>query len=168
MPVPLKLGVSFTQAEIDAMKAGVQVVIDTIQSKIILNLSNQERKDLSKLSNERLPFVGRSIREYALDYPQFNPLAYAYGDVKQDFPTYSGMEAVLSKLTEATEVSTELQMVAGHFCFLFMRKQYELAETNKDQNVPGAQVIYDGLKDCFEGQGNFGDETTADDTPPTP
>jgi hypothetical protein len=37
-----------------------------------------------------------------------------------------------------------------------MRKQYELAESNKDQNVPGAQTVYDALKDCFEGQGPQG------------
>lgn len=35
-----------------------------------------------------------------------------------------------------------------------MRNQYENAKQYKDSaNVEGAQVVYDGLKDCFEGQG---------------
>ncbi len=112
--------------------------------------------------------MARSIGEYADDYPAFNPIAYKDTDAKLDLKTYVGIDSVMSKLKEATEISTELQMVAGHFTFLFMSEQYAAAKRNKKHNVQGAQVIYDGLKDCFEGQGNFGDETTADDTPPTP
>ena len=168
MPVPVKLGVSFTQAEIDAMKAGIQVVVDTINAKIYLNLNTDERESLAKVGNERFPFVARSIGQYADDYPAFNPIAYKEADAKLDLKTYVDIDGVMSKLKEATEVSTELQMVAGHFAFEFMSEQYAAAKRNKKLNVQGAQVIYDGLKECFEGQGNFGDETPADDTPPTP
>lgn len=166
MPVPVKLGISFTQPEVDAMKAGIQVVIDTISAKITLNLSTAEREDLSKLGNERLPYVLRSLKEFGVMYPQFNPLAYAFTDADNDFGTYGKMDEILVKLTEANELSTELQMVAGHFCYLFMRKQYDIAESNKNENVPGAQVIYDGLKDCFAGQGE--QKNAAPPSPPTP
>lgn len=33
MPIPTKLGVDFTDAELDAMKAAAQVIIDTIVAK---------------------------------------------------------------------------------------------------------------------------------------
>ena len=168
MPVPTKLGISFTDAEIDAMKAGIQVVIDTIASKITLNLSVKERETLSKVGDERKPFVQKSIGIYGVDYPQFNPLAYKLSDAQSDKTTYQQMEGVISKLKESNELTTELQMVAGHFAFLFMRKQYNNALANVDENVPGAQVIVDGLKGAFEGQGNFSEEDTAGETPPTP
>lgn len=167
MPVPTKLGISFTDAEIDAMKAGIQVVIDTITSKIVLNLSVKEREKLSKVGDERQPYVEKSIHIYGGDYPQFTPMAYNLTDAGADLTTYGQLEGVLSKITESTELATELQMVAGHFAFLFMRKQYGLALDNIDENVPGAQVIVDGLKGAFEGQGNFGEEDTAGETPPT-
>jgi hypothetical protein len=154
MSVPLTLGITFTQAELDAMQAGVQVVIDTIAAKISFNLSNEERQQLSKVGDERFPFVERSINDYGINYPQFNPLAYTYANVQKDGSVYGQMSSLLSKIKEADEVTQELQMVAGHFCFLFMRKQYELAQSNIDQNVPGAQVVYDGLKECFERDSN--------------
>ena len=69
MAIPTKLGVEFTPAEVDAMKAAAQVIIDTIVAKADINLSNEERKSLSKVSNERMPFVLKSIGEYAVDYP---------------------------------------------------------------------------------------------------
>lgn len=168
MPVPTKLGISFTDAEIGTMKAGIQVVIDTIKTKITLNLSVAERETLSKLGAERMPYVEKSIGIFATDYPQFNPLAYTYADVQNDGNTYGQMDQILSKLEEADELSTELQMVAGHFALLFMRKQYDVAKSNVDENVPGAQVIVDGLKGAFEGQGNFGDEPNPNPNPPTP
>lgn len=158
MPVPVKLGVQFTTPEIDAIKAGIQVAIDAIKAKIILNLSTEEREELSKVGPERMPYVLKSVTEYGVMYPQFNPLAYAFADADKDLTTYGQMDEVLVKLTEANELAAELQMVAGHFTYLFMRKQYGNAESNKDENVPGAQVVYDGLKGCFEGQGPQGDD----------
>ncbi len=163
MPVPTKLGVDFTDAEVDAMKAAAQVIIDTIVSKVDLNLSNEERKSLSTVSNERTPFVLKSISEYAVDYPTLNGIGYPLADASKDMDTFGQMFEVLTKITEATERAEELQMVAGHFAYEFMRDQYANAERYRDKNVAGAQVVYDGLKDCFEGQG-----TVVNPTPPSP
>ena len=163
MPVPLKLGVSFTQVEINAMKAAAQVIIDTVQSKMIINLSTKDREELSKVADKRELYIHRSIQEYAVMYPQFNPLAYPVADATNDLHTFSNLGDVLIKIAEATEITEEMKMVAGHFDFVFMTKQYEMAQTNLDQNVPGAQIVYDGLKGAFEGQG-----VIKNNTPPTP
>lgn len=153
MPIPLQLGIDFTTAEVDAMKAGAQVIIDTIVSKINLNLSNEERQSLSTVSNERIPYVLKSISEYAVDYPALNGIGYPLTDAAKDMETFGQMFEVLTKLTEATERAEELQMVAGHFSYEFMRDQYANAERYRSKNVAGAQVVYDGLKGAFEGQG---------------
>jgi hypothetical protein len=150
MPVPIVLGVDFTQAEVDAMKAGAQVIIDTIVSKIDFNLSNEERKSLSTVGDERLPYVQKSVKEYAVDYPTLNGIGYSLTDADKDLNTYGQMFEVLTKLTEAMERTEELQMVAGHYSFEFMRDQDANAERYRTKNVTGAQVAYDGLKECFE------------------
>jgi hypothetical protein len=153
MPIPTQLGVDFTDAEVDAMKAAAQTIIDTINGKASFNMSNDERKDLSKLGDERLPYAQKSIGEYGVDYPHLNGLAYPFANAQLDMNTYGSMFEVLTKLSEALEKAEEMQMVAGHFCYLFMRQQYDNAQDNKDLNVAGAQVVYDGLKGAFEGQG---------------
>lgn len=145
------------------MKAGAQVIIDTIVSKIDLNLSKEEREELSKVGDKRLPYVQKSVKEYAVDYPTLNGIGYTLANADKDLDTYGRMFEVLTKLTEATERAQELQMVAGHYSYKFMRDQYDNAERYKDDNVAGAQVVYDGLKDCFEGQG-----AVVNPTPPTP
>jgi hypothetical protein len=164
MPIPTKLGVDFTEAEIDAMKAAVQTIIDTIDAKVSFNMSSQERQDLSKVGDQRLPYVQKSINEYGIDYPKLNGLAYDHASAELDLKTYDGMFEVLTKLSEATEKAEEMQMVAGHFCYKFMRDQYDNAEKYRTENVTGAQVVYDGLKACFEGQGGTSDNPS----PPSP
>ncbi len=149
MPVPTKLGISFTPAEAAAMQAAAQVIIDTIESKRELNLSNAERKKLSKMGAKRMAYVQKSILELGPGYPQFNPLAYTLTDAQNDLATSLVLETILTKLTEASELAVEMKMVAGHFCYLFMRKQYEIAQVNKNENVTGAQVVVDELKAAF-------------------
>lgn len=153
MAIPTELGVSFTDQEIDDMKAAAQTITDLIRSKKAINLTNEERKNLSKVSNERAPFVLKSIGEYAMDYPSLNGLSYPLSSAGEDLKTYGGMFQVMTALAEATEVTTEMQMVAGHFCFEFMNDQYYNAKRYLGDNVEGAQIVYDGLKGCFEGQG---------------
>lgn len=150
MPIPTKLGVDFTDVELDAMKNAAQVIIDTIVAKVDLNLSNEERQGLSTLSDERMPYVFKSLAEYANDYPTLNGIGYAQADASKDMDTYGKMFQVITKLKEATERAEELQMVAGHYAYEFMRDQYANAERYRTKNVAGAQVVYDGLKACFE------------------
>lgn len=161
MPVPVKLGVAFTPAEITAMQDAAKLISDTIKAKVLINLSEEERQTLSKVGDNRFAFAAKSIKEYGVEFPQFNGIAYPIADADNDFNTYGEMGALLSLMQEATERATELQMVAGHFMFQFLTDQYANAERNLNRNVAGAQVVYDGLKACFEGQG------PQNPTPPT-
>jgi len=150
MPIPLQLGVSFTPAEIAAMKAAAQTITNTIISKMNFNMGNQERGELSKVGDERAPYVLKSIADYGVTYPNLNGQAYPHALAAADLGTYGQMFEVLTVMKEAVERAEEMQMVAGHFCFEFMRDQYANAERYRDKNVAGAQVVYDGLKGCFE------------------
>jgi len=153
MSIPTELGVSFTKAEIDTMQASVQSVIDIIRSKKRLNLSNKEREKLATVNNRRATYVSRSINNYAVDYPNINGLAYPVTMAVDDFDTYAKLLPLLTKLTEAREVTEEMHMLAGHLSFKFMKDQYHTAKRYLGDNVVGAQVVYDGLKTCFSGQG---------------
>jgi len=154
MAIPTELGVSFTPAELDSMKAAANTITALIRSKKILNLSNEERgNELSTVSDERLPFVHKSINDYAVAFPNLNGLSYPLVWAAADFNTFDGLEQLMTAMAEAQEVVTEMHMVAGHFSFKFMTDQYYNAKRYRGDNVPGAQIVYDGLKGCFEGQG---------------
>jgi hypothetical protein len=163
MAIPLQLGIPFTSAEILTMKTAIQSVTALIKSKSTFNMSTEEREELSKVGNERLPFALKSVKEYGVDYPNLNGQAYPFALADVDMDNYGQLIQVLTALAEANEVTTEFQMVAGHFCFEFMTDQYDNASKYRDKNVAGAQVVYDGLKDCFAGQGQ-----QINPTPPTP
>ncbi len=153
MPIPLQLGVQFTPAEIATMKAAAQSITSLVKSKMDFNMSNEERKSLSTVGDERAPFVLKSIADYGVTYPNLNGQAYTHLMASMDLGTYAQLFEVLTVVKEAAERTEEMQMVAGHFCYEFMRDQYDNAAKYRDKNVAGAQIVYDGLKGCFEGQG---------------
>jgi len=154
MSLPTELGVSFTPAEVSTMKAALDSVITIIRSKKTLNLSNTERKSVPKIGNDRLPFAHKSIKTYGVDYPALNGLAYPFSMAAADMETYNALVEVMTKIKETSEVTEEMQMVAGHFCLKFMKDQYHNAKRYLGDNVAGAQVVYDGLKPCFEQHGS--------------
>lgn len=164
MSVPTELGVAFSSTEIDAMKDAANTIIDTIRGKKAINLSNDERKNLSTVGEDRIPYVTKSILEYADSYPNLNGLAYPLPSAQADLKTYGELFEVLTLLSEATEVAQEMQMVAGHYTYKFMSDQYYNAKRYLGDNVEGAQVVYDGLKGCFEGQGPQAAADNGDDT----
>jgi hypothetical protein len=137
------------------IKDAINSVITGIQSKVIVNITESERKSLSKVGPGREPYVNKSITDYGANIPAFNPIAWPLADAEKDGATYSQMNEVLTLLNEANDVVQELQMVAGHFAYQFMLGQYNLAQDNLETNISGAQTIVDGLKGAFEGQGNF-------------
>jgi hypothetical protein len=158
MAIPTKLGVRFTPEEIREMKTAAQTISRLIKGKMEINLTNEERRSLSKVSDERMPYVMKSITTYAIDYPRLNGLAYDHADAAADMRTFGELFQVLTLVDEAREVTTEMQMVAGHFAFRFMRDQYINAQRYRGDNVDGAQIVYDGLKACFEVSSGTGAE----------
>jgi hypothetical protein len=162
MAVPVQLGISFSPAEITAMKGGLQVVIDTVKSKIEMNLSNEERQALNSVKDERRPYIDRSVTDYAVTYPNLNGLGYSAANATRDHEVLVLTDGLATLTAEVNERLEELNLLAGHFCFKFMSDQYNNASRYKDDNVPGAQIVYDGLKGCFEGQG------PQNPTPPAP
>ncbi len=153
MALPLQLGNPFTPAEEATIDAAMQSIITILQSKANFNLSNPERRSLSTVGPDREPYVQRSIETYANQFPQLNGLVYPHALATNDLNTYSYSGKMLTRIAQMEELTEELRMVAGHFAFLFMRDQYQNAERYRSHNVAGAQVVYDGLKGCFEGQG---------------
>lgn len=154
MAIPTELGVVFTSTEIDDMKAAAQLIAATVRSKKILNLSNDEKSGgLSTVSDERLPYVHRSIDDYAVSFPNLNGQGYPLALAANDMATFGDLLELQTAMAEANEVVDEMRLVAGHFAFEFMGDQYYNAKRYLGKNVPGAQIVYDGLKGCFEGQG---------------
>ncbi len=153
MPIPPQFGIPFTPAEQATIQAAFLAVSTILRSKVNFNMTEDERKELSKLGMERTPYVHKSINDYAVQFPNLNGLAYPLPLATIDLANHNYTASMLTSLASITETTTEIQMVSGHFAYEFMRDQYGSAKRYRGNNVAGAQVVYDGLKGCFESQG---------------
>ena len=149
----MQFGIPFTPAEVATIQTSLQSVITILESKMNFNMSNEERKLISSVGNKREPYIMRSINTYAVQFPNLNGQAYPHSLAAIDLNNYELTNRLASPLARIEELRTEMHMVSGHFAYEFMRDQYDNAKRYRSNNVAGAQVVYDGLKDCFEGQG---------------
>jgi hypothetical protein len=149
MALPNKLGISFTTAEMNAMMAGIKAVTDGIRIKMVLNIDKDTRRKLSKVNDGREPYVLKSVKDFAVNFPVFNPIAYPLSDAEKNLDTRNKMTELRYALENALEIVKEMEMVAGHEAFAFMRQQYKAAQHNLSTNITGAQTVVDGLKGAF-------------------
>jgi hypothetical protein len=153
MAIPMQFGIPFTPAEVATIQTSLQSIITIFESKMNFNMSNEERKLISSVGNKREPYIMRSINNYAVQFPNLSGQAYPHSLAAIDLNNYELTNMLASPLARIEELRTEMHMVSGHFAYEFMRDQYDNAKRYRSNNVAGAQVVYDGLKDCFEGQG---------------
>lgn len=153
MAIPVQYGIAFTPAEETTIITAFQSVLVILQAKANFNMTNEERGELSKVGDERLPYVLKSISDYAVQFPNLNGLAHPIALANIDLSTYGFTGTMTTTMTQLAELTEEIRMVAGHFAYAFMLDQYYNAERYRGDNVAGAQVVYDGLKGCFEGMG---------------
>lgn len=153
MATPAQFGIPFTEEEEATIQAALQSITTILQSKINFNMDNEEREKLSKVGPERFPYVLKSINDYAVQFPNLNGQAYPLALATVDMNNYGLTAGMRTSIGQITEITEEIQMVSGHFAYEFMRDQYDNAKRYRGNNVHGAQVVYDGLKGCFEGQG---------------
>ncbi len=153
MATPAQYGIPITPAEETAILAAIQTIRAILLTKVNFNMTNEEKQAFSTMQENRLPYVLKSISDYAVQYPHLNGLAVPVASANIDLSTYGTTGVITTGLKQLSELTQEIQIVAGHFAYKFMLQQYNNAEENLGENVEGAQVVYDGLKGCFEGQG---------------
>lgn len=153
------LNVSITPAQQTAIEDAIQTILDTMAAIGVVNLSPEERKSLPSISNTRLPYVAKGIKELATNFPDFVGLDITQPRASDLFDTFTQLANFKVKLKEVDDRMTDMAMNAENLAYRFTLDLYGTAEKYKGR-VAGADTIIDELKGLFEGQGNPGDTPT--------
>ena len=138
-----------------ADQADIQAAIQTLQAKLLphlLDLSAQDRRELPKMGDRTLAFVGR-----ALDYAQTNPaLCPAYLDVPEfarDLGSVNQLQGMLRPLQQINDMLDDTALAAGSDAYSAALAFYQAVKGAARSKVPGAAVIADDLSRQFPGRG---------------
>ena len=123
---------------------------ETIMAGFLINLTPEERQSLPKMSDKSLSFVQKALA-YAQSNPQFVPPYANIPELQKDF----GLASQLALVSQAAHIFTEkvgdTGMAVGSEAYVAALTIYNTVGQAAKVNVPGADTIYQDLKQRFPG-----------------
>ena len=162
------INITLTPKQVAAIQAAIDALKNPANMPVQFNLTKGERGSVPNISNERYPYVQRTVQIHAPNNPVLtNAVAGlgvgTLGEATNDLTFYDQMKSFILQILQVAEIYKDTQQVAGGEAFNWMSEFYKYAKQAALNQVPGADAVVDDLKTLFEGQGGV-----PVDTPPPP
>ena len=145
-----RLNTVMPAADIDEVKG----LIKNIYGKMpfLIGLTTDERVTLPKISENNKVFVGDSINALANNAPML-PSYLNVADIKSDLTLYEQLDELEMLALQLVEKIQDTRMLSGSEAYISSLAAYRLFEAAASAGIPGADAVYDALKQRFAGQG---------------
>lgn len=142
----------FTPAQKTAIDGGFTTVKDNIPVKI--NLTKQDKAEMKTISIERMPFVNRTVKDFAVKYPNLvSGFKGTLQEAENDLSVFIDLTGMITEAEKILEFLIDLRHAVGAELYQWELEYYNSAKRAALGNVPGADVVVDFLKVLFEDQG---------------
>ncbi len=158
-----RASIVFIQEEITDINGAISVLKERLLPKLV-TLTKQERKKTSTMQEGSLPFVSDSL-EAGQKEPKFVPPSVSIDDLKIDLDAYIVLRGILKDLFPIITGVEDSMMLCGHEAYQNARSIYKTTKQLASDGFPGAKDAADLLGKRFKGQGNFGPDNGAGDSP---
>lgn len=129
-----------------------------------VNLTKAERNSMQTIADERFPYVDRAINLHATNNPRLVPSYISLADAKRQYDLMMALRPLLLRSRKLTEIIEDLSMLSSSNAYTFLREFYANVQRAKENNIAGADSVYEDLKGLFEAQRS----SSPSDTPPNP
>ena len=148
----------------DAQIADIRKKFDALEQSLnfTIGLTVDERVNLPKISVANRTFVMDSQSALQTN-GSFMPSYLNVTELGKDITLYNQLEEFTQRSAQLSEKLGDTQMLAGSEAYVTSLAAYRLFEAAAKAGLPGADAIYDSLKERFANQGGTGDTPT-----PTP
>jgi len=112
-------------------------------------ITKEEIKSIPKVADRRIPFVEKSTG-YTDSNPEFLPPHYNAVEFKRDFKAYMDLREMVRPLRQILSKMEYSMMVSGSEAYEAALQYYKSVRYHASIGTPGAQAIYDDLRQLFE------------------
>jgi outer membrane PBP1 activator LpoA protein len=143
--------VSFEMSPEDesAIMAALQVLKDKL-FPILISLTPEDRRELPKMGDKSVSFVTKCF-EYSGKNPELVPLYVDKTEFEKDVNGVTKLRSFYQPLEQICNALSDTVMAAGSEAYVSALSIYNLVKDAARNNVPGAQTIYEDLKQRFPG-----------------
>lgn len=148
-----RLNTVMANADIDAVKKSIKDIYGSMP--FLIGLTTDERVTLPKISENNKVFVGDSINALVNNAPML-PSYLNVADIKSDLTLYEQLDELEMLALQLVEKIQDTRMLCGSEAYASSLAAYRLFEAAASAGIPGADAIYNALKQRFAGQGPTG------------
>ncbi len=135
-------------------KQVIEDTLNTLKTKLqpyLHSLTPQDRRELPKMNDGTAPFVNKSL-EYATSNDAFVPAFISLEELQKDVDAVADLTQFLRKVEELQTLLDDTVLLAGSEAYQASLAFYNSVKLGARMNVPGAQPIYEDLKQRFAKQ----------------
>jgi hypothetical protein len=112
-------------------------------------IPKEELDSMPKIADGRIPFVQKAAY-YSTANPEHKPLVLDNDEFQTDVTAFVDLREMSRPLRQILEKLDTAMAVAGSEAFYAARDYYRQVQLNAKMGVPGAQAIYEDLRQLFE------------------
>ena len=146
-----RLSAEITDAELAEVKHYLAKIGNLLP--FLTGLTVTERMELPKISVANKIFV-EDVVTVANNNPHLVPNFISAPEMKKDLALYKQLDDILTEVNQLQEKLRDTQMLAGSEAYSSSLMTYKMIGMGADAGVPGADSLYDQLKQRFAGQGS--------------
>ena len=142
----------------DAKITDIRKNFETLEKSLdfTIGLTIDERVNMPKINVANRTFVMDSLAALQTN-ASFMPAYLNVPEMGKDITVYNQLEEFAQRSAQLSEKLGDTQMLAGSEAYLTSLAAYRLFEAAAKAGLPGADAIYDSLKERFANQGGSGD-----------
>lgn len=155
-----RLNTTMSEADITTVKKYFNSMYSLMP--FLIGLTTDERITLPKINEGNKVFVADSINALVNNAPML-PAYLNVADIKTDLTLYEQLDELEGIALQLVEKIQDTRMLCGSEAYASSLTAYRLFEAAASAGLPGADSVYNALKQRFAGQGGTGGQTP---TPP--
>lgn len=149
--------INFSLSAEDQLKINeaFKTIIEVLKPHTVV-LTDHDRQTLPKMADKTLPFAEK-VASYAVSNPEFKPDYVNAEELKININGFKESSKLLTPAYQVVRVLEDISILSGSEAYSSSLSYYRNVKSHTIDKRPGAQTIYDDLKQRFINQGNKGD-----------
>lgn len=142
-----RVSITLSPETIQKVKEAVKVLEDNLQP-LLVKISAAERRELPKMGDKTVAFVTKAT-EYAERNSNIVPAYIDVPELRKDIGTVESLRTIAGELEKLSDQLNDTMMLAGSEAYTAALAFYGAVKVAAKMNQPGAEVIYNELKQRF-------------------
>ena len=142
-----RVSIELSDEDVKTVRDALSVLSQKL-TPVLIKVSAEERRMIPKMGDKTVSFVTK-VSEFATDNPALVPQYIDMSEMKKDIAVISVLRSIAGPLDTLCDLLNDTMLVAGSEAYISALAFYGSVKSATRLNEPGAEVIFNELKQQF-------------------